>query len=219
MSDYTGQRRMFITVRSPSILISKRILPLPCGGLSALHSDTRRRWLRRPEGVYSVRACFDISPNGPAKAISNQGAPHLQIRAGPAVPFVDVKFNHVSSGNEDPELYTWKTPPSDVQGRVALALFGDCTDEGILAIRWTNTYLGSDGSFQWRVYSPTNTYQSGYSEKILIPVTNDPSKGPILVDLQYLKKQRQKEPSHKNPKNAFALLQEQERRDKEAKGK
>ncbi|KAJ4482842.1 hypothetical protein C8J55DRAFT_488394 [Lentinula edodes] len=169
--------------------------------------------------IYFILGLLSTVYSAPFAAISNQGAPHLQIRAGPAVPFVDVKFNHVSSGKENPEPYTWKAPPSEVQGRVALALFGDCTDEGISAIRWTNTYLGSDGSFQWRVYSPTNTYQSGYSEKILIPVTNDPSKSPILVDLQYLKKQRQKEPSHKNPKNAFALLQEQERRDKEAKGK
>ncbi|KAJ3902406.1 hypothetical protein F5879DRAFT_246339 [Lentinula edodes] len=173
--------------------------------------------------IYLMLGLLSTVYSAPFAAISSQGAPHLQIRAGPAVPLVDVKFNHVSSGKKNsksPELYTWKAPPGDVQGRVALALFGDCTNEGILAIRWTNTYLESDGSFQWRAYSPTNTYRSEYSEKILIPVTNDPGKSPILVDLQYLKEQREKEePSHKNPKNAFALLQKQEKLDKEKKKK
>ncbi|KAJ3877569.1 hypothetical protein F5051DRAFT_490888 [Lentinula edodes] len=160
--------------------------------------------------IYFILGLLSTVYSAPFAAISNQGAPHLQIRAEPAVPFVDVRFNHVSSGKKNsksPELYTWKSPPSDVQRRVAIALFGDAAKEKVLAIRWTNTYLESDGSFQWRVYSSTNTYQSSYSDKILIPVTEEPSKTHILVDFKYLKRQRKKEEaSQKNPDNAFPSM-------------
>ncbi|KAJ3925329.1 MAG: hypothetical protein NXY57DRAFT_979542 [Lentinula lateritia] len=171
--------------------------------------------------IYFILGLLSTVYSAPFAAISNQRAPHLQIRAGPAVFLVDVKFNHVSTGEEDskpPELYTWAAPPGDVQGRVALALFGESTKEQISAIRWTNTYMESDGSFQWRVYSSTNTHQSNYSDKILIPATEDPGKRPICVDFGYLKRHKEK-PFKENPKNTFDLLQEQERLEKERKGK
>ncbi|KAJ3805863.1 hypothetical protein F5876DRAFT_69427 [Lentinula aff. lateritia] len=163
--------------------------------------------------IYFILGLLSTVYSAPWAAISNQGAPHLQTRAGPAVILVDVKFDHLSS-----ESYTWEDPPIEVQRRVALALFGDSTKEQILAIRWTNTYQESDGSFQWRKHSSTNTYQSDYSDKIVIPATEDPGKSPICVDFGYLKTHKEK-PFKGNPKNTFDLLQEQARLKKESKGK
>ncbi|KAJ4493336.1 hypothetical protein C8R41DRAFT_902728 [Lentinula lateritia] len=164
--------------------------------------------------IYFILSLLSTVYSAPFAAISNQRAPHLQIRAGPAVFLVDVKFNHLVSS----ESYTWGDPPQDVKQRVALALFGDSTNEQVSAIRWTNTYQESDGSFQWRVHSSTNTYQSDYSDKIVIPTTVDNGKSPICVDFEYLKRHKEK-PFKGNPKNTFDLLQEQERLEKERKGK
>ncbi|KAH7880046.1 uncharacterized protein C8R40DRAFT_462600 [Lentinula edodes] len=168
--------------------------------------------------IYFILGLLSTVYSAPFAAISNRGAPNLRARG---TILVDVKFrHHIGKGESyaSVEPYTWKAPPEDVQRRVALALFGDTAIDKVSAIRWTNTYLASDESFEWRQLNTQNTYQSGYSDPVAIPATEEPSKTHILVDFEYLRAQKNK-PPQKQPQNVFDLLQEQERLRKEGKGK